>query len=355
MTDSLMHKVNMQAIANLPIWFNMAAQVYVPSKVLLVGAGNGTGPLVQGLLGLKAMPLHTHLQAHLIEADSLALSQLARKLETEAWTLSQEVVAPDQASTNPDFNAYYQYSLSTESGLLPPESLKSLWPNIQLRNKESCASSVLLSSFLPASWLMIDCLPAGQLLQGVHLDQVDVLMARVVFDEIEKSPLGSSFFELDEKLNSQGFKLFACFTERNTSLGKALWLRDSAKQLDQEKAAVQQLTKLKAELQAKLDAEVQSRAQEVQSLRLEKVALEQDRARVQEKLDTELQAKQTTISKLAVLQKQFDDLNNKQVLLEEKRKNLILQQEALKKQLFNAEGQIDLIKGLIKQKFIDEK
>ena len=478
MTNSLMHSLNMQAIANLPIWLNMAAQVYSPSKVVLVGAGNGTGPLVQSLLGLKASPLHANMQAHLIEADSLALSQLAKKLDPEnTWVLSQEAVLPDQTSIDADFNTYYQYSLGTESSLLSPGSLKSLWPNIQLRNKDSYPNGILLSSLLPASWLMIDCLPVAQLIQGVKLDQVDVLMARVVFDDIEKAPFGSSLFELDEKLSSQGFKLFACFTERNTSLGKALWLRDSAKQLeqaiahseqqakelDQEKAAVQQLTQSKVELQTKLEAEVQSRVPEVQTLRLEKEALEQGRERAQEnlkaeinakhalqvkiqeleeqqvelvakklelekfqeqttqqikvlqdkleqarvhneqqakeleqekaeaqnltqlkaelqakleaevqclklerdgleqdklwaqeKLDIEVQAKQNAISKLSALQKQFNDLNNKQALLEEQRKNLILQQEALKKQLFKAEGQIDLIKGLIKQKFIDD-
>lgn len=418
MTDSLMRNLNMQAIANLPIWLNMAAQVYAPSKVVLVGAGNGTGPLVLSLLGLKVSPLHANMHAHLIEADPLVLSQLAKKLDLEsAWTISQEVVVPDQSSIDTNLNTYYQYSLGTESSLLPPGSLKDLWPNIQLRDKESCAIGILLSSLLPTSWLMIDCLPAAQLIQGVNLDQVDVLIARVVFDEIEKSPLGSSLFELDEKLSSQGFKLYACFTERNTSLGKALWFRDSAKQLeqaiahivqqakelDQEKTEVQKLTQLKAELQVKLEAEVQSRAQEVQTLRLEKNALEQDKLNAQEnlkaeinaknalqvkiqeleqqqveflakklelekvqeqttqqikelqdKLDIEVQAKQNAISKLADLQKQFNDLNNKQALLEEQRKNLILQQEALKQQLFKAEGQIDLIKGLIKQKFIDD-
>ncbi len=331
MTDSLMRNLNMQAIANLPIWLNMAAQVYAPSKVVLVGAGNGTGPLVQSLLGLKASPLHASMQAHLIEADPLALSQLAKKLDLEsAWVLGHEVVLPDQTSIDADFNTYYQYSLGAESSLLSPGSLKSLWPNIQLRNKESCVNGILLSSLLPASWLMIDCLPAGQLIQDVNLDQVDVLMARVVFDEIEKAPFGSSLFELDEKLSSQGFKLFACFTERNTSLGKALWLRDSAKQLeqaithieqqakelDQEKASVQQLTQSKVELQAKLEAEVQSRVQEVQTLRLEKEALEQGRERAQENLKAEINAKNSLQAKTQELEQQQVELVAKKLELE---------------------------------------
>jgi hypothetical protein len=331
MTDSLMRNLNMQAIANLPIWLNMAGQVYAPDKVVLVGAGNGTGPLVQSILGLKASPLHANMQAHLIEADALVLSQLAKKLDPEnTWVLSQEAVLPDQTSIDADFNTYYQYSLGTESSLLPPGSLKSLWPNIQLRNKESCVNGISLSSFLPASWLMIDCLPAGQLIQGVKLEQVDVIMARVVFDEIEKSPLGSSLFELDEKLSSQGFKLYACFTERNTSLGKALWLRDSAKQLeqaithgeqqakelDQEKTEVQQLTQLKVELQAKLEAEVQSRVQEVQALRLEKDTLEQDKASAQENLKAEINAKDALQVKIQELEQQQVEFVAKKLELE---------------------------------------
>ncbi len=331
MIDSLMRNLNMQAIANLPTWLNMAGQVYAPDKIVLVGAGNGTGPLVQSLFGLKASPLHINMQAHLIEADPLALSQLAKKLDSEnAWVLGQEVVLPDQTSIDADFNTYYQYSLGTESGLLPPGSLKSLWPNIQLRNKELCSNGILLSSLLPASWLMIDCLPAANLIQGVKLEQVDLLMARVVFDEIEKSPLGSSLFELDEKLSSQGFKLYACFTERNTSLGKALWLRDSAKQLeqaithseqqakqlDQNKAEVWQLTQFKAELQAKLDAEVQSRAQEVQALRLEKEALEQDKSNAQENLKVEINAKNALQVKIQELEQQQVELVSKKLELE---------------------------------------
>lgn len=331
MTDSLMRNLNMQAVANLPIWLNMAGQVYSPSKVVLVGAGNGTGPLVQSLLGLKASPLHANMQAHLIEADPLALSQLAKKLDPEStWVLSQEAVLPDQTSIDADFNTYYQYSLGAESSLLPPGFLKSLWPNIQLRNKKSCANGILLSSLLPASWLMIDCLPVAQLIQGVNLDRVDVLMGRVVFDEIEKSPLGSSLFELDEKLSSQGFKLYACFTERNTSLGKALWLRDSAKQLEQaiahseqqakqleqEKSEVQQLTQFKAELQANLEAEVQSRVQEVQTLRLEKDALEHGKVSVQENLKAEINAKNALQVKIQELEQQQVEFVAKKLELE---------------------------------------
>jgi hypothetical protein len=323
MTNSLMRNLNMQAIANLPIWLNMAAQVYAPDKVVLVGAGNGTGPLVQGLLGLKASPLHANMQAHLIEADALVMSQLAKKLDSEnTWVLGHEVVIPDQTSIDADFNTYYQYSLGTESSLLSPGSLKSLWPNIQLRNKELCVNGISLSSLLPASWLMIDCLPAGQLIQDVNLDQVDVLMARVVFDEIEKSPLGSSLFKLDEKLSSQGFKLYACFTERNTSLGKALWLRDSAKQLeqaithveqqakelDQEKTKLQKLKQLKADLQANLEAEVQSRAQEVQALRLEKEALDQDKTKFLVELDS--------------LKVAFNELQQKFISVDQEKKQL---------------------------------
>jgi FkbM family methyltransferase len=351
MTDSLIRNLNMQSIANLPIWLNMAAQVYCPDKVVLVGAGNGTGPLVQGLLGLKALPTHEHLQAHLLEADPLALSQLVKKIDPEcAWILSQETVVSDQTSIDADLNTYYQYSLGSESGLLPPGYLKSLWPNIQLRKKEFCANGILLSSLLPASWLLVDCLPSVQLIKGVDLGQVEVIMARVVFDEIEKSPVGSSLIELDEKLSSQGFKLFACFTERNTSIGKALWLRDSAKQLEQSKAhgeqqakqlfqqksEIQQLTELKAELESKLEAEVKSRVQEVQSLKLEKDTLEQDQEIAQENLKAEINSKNALVVKTQELEQQQVEFSAKKLELEKVQEQTTQQVKELQDKLEQA-------------------
>jgi cephalosporin hydroxylase len=261
-----------QPMANLPTWLHMAAQIYAPQQVLLVGAGNGTGPVVQALLGLQAMPRFASLQAHALEAHAPTLAQLAKRLGPDStWQLSADVVIGSHGDATP---TYHHYSLGTESSLLPPSELQTLWPSLQLMSEQPASSGVpinnLLHSLPPSPWLLLDCLPAAHLLQGADLSHTHVLLARVVLGAPDASPSGSTLAELQAQLAPQGYQLAACFAERNTQLAKTLWLRDPAWLQQQAKAKADQALSEQSKVH---EAQAKDRAQELQALQA-KIAAE---------------------------------------------------------------------------------
>jgi hypothetical protein len=281
----------MQPMPSLPTWLLMAAQVYAPQQVVLVGAGNGTGPLVQGLLTVQGMPQHAGMKAHALEAHAPTLAQLAKRLGPDStWQLSADVVISPHGEANP---TYHHYSLGTESSLLPPSELQTLWPSLQLMGEQPASSGVpinnLLTSLLPSPWLLLDCLPAAYLLHGADLSHTHVLLARVVLGAPDASPSGSTFAELQAQLAPQGYQLAACFAERNSQLAKTLWLRDPAWLQQQAKAKADQAL---SEQSKAHEAQTKSRAQELQALQTANDEAKQAISQLQAKLAAEVQAKQ---------------------------------------------------------------
>jgi len=330
-----MSKPHMTSISNLPSWLTMTAQIYPPQQVVLVGAGNGTGPLVQWLQSWindagQGAPAVTLLEPH---APSMA--QLAKRLAaTEAsaeWRLLPELLAPEQGE-----HTYHRYTLAAENGLLPPEALHPLWPSLQLQSQEQ-AATVALAQLLPAGWLLLDCLPAAHLLQGSRLpSSTQVVLARVVLSDA--APAGSSLANLQTLLAQSGFKAVATFTERNSALGKALFVRDpkglqdhidqalaNAQAFEAEKAKlteakdkvlaqVQQLSQEKAqalqrcdELTKAKETEAQARAAEQQS---KEQALAKAKAFEADKAQLQKQTEELT-KQLAVSKESLKDLENR--------------------------------------------
>ena len=310
-----------RAISSLPTWLHMLAQVYPPQSLALVGAGNGTGPVVQWLQNHAIQAEKGAPAVTLLEPHAPSMAQLAKRLAaTEAcaeWRLLPDLLAPAHGE-----HTYYQFTLAAENGLLHPEALSSLWPSLRLQSQQP-SESVSLASLLPASWLLVDCLPAAVLLQDTHLPALtQVVLARVMFSNEAQN--GASLTEVQAVLADSGFKVIATFSERNCALGKALLVRDSLQlqsQLDQtrqslevetqdrvaeQKAkdqvlagmqhrydeltkAIEEETKAKAELQSQLD-------QTRQSLEVENSALKKDFCSIQSKLLQKETLLQTTLT-----------------------------------------------------------
>jgi hypothetical protein len=282
-------------------------------------------------------------------------------------------------------HAYHQYTLAAENGLLPPEVLQPLWPGLKLQSQQS-AATVPLIQLLPASWLLLDCLPAAQLLQGTPLPaSTQVVLARVVLSDAATA--GSSLASVQALLAPSGFKAVAHFAERNSALSKALFVRDpnglqeDIEQLAQvkeaETAAKLAEVKAKVELQSQLDqvskalqvekaqakeccdelakakeAETAAKLAEVKAkvdLQTVKQAQEQllkERDVLKKSKDDLDKEKQQTASKLTTQQKQITDLQNKVSQLDGENKNLNLIQQSLRTEVLKAEAQMDLIKEL---------
>jgi hypothetical protein len=342
-----------QALSSLSTWLNILAKIYCPRSVTLVGAGNGTGPFVQWLLSQDIA------EVNLFEVDANSFVQLVKRTDQAlGWLSRQELVVPGMSKA--ESHNFHQYQLASESSLLGPDELEVLWPNLQLRSEQPIASGVSLASLLPASWLWVDCLPAGQLLQGAALQDTDVLVTRVVLGEARNSPPGSSLAELNNQLAPQGYQLAACFAERNPALAKALWTRDPAWQLGQTKAELQ--SRLDAETKAKQAAETQVQALQAQNAAV--LAKEGELAKAQEQASAQLKALQADHTELKKANEQVLEqvktlsaektelVNGKEKALskiqeeQKERDEIILRQKLLKDEIKRSEAQLELIKDV---------
>jgi len=314
-----------QAIAP---WLQLLSQLMPPTGVLLVGAGNGAGPWVQ-LLQTLDVP-----SATLVEADDTQFEHLQRSVpQRPGWRLRKQVVGPRTETVT-----YYQASNAFESGLLAPESLRSLWPNLKTAHKQTrqaIALAELQQDADPAAnWLLLDCLPALPILQGAaqQLAGVDVIAVRVLLNasapeaEADSSAIttittittsAAAADQLQPALQALGFRCLAIETSRHPALGHALFVRDTAAQASQlqhqlsqqaqthqEQTQAQAKTLAQALAQAKataeqLAAEHQQQAEEcaaqVQQLSQAKAAAEKLATERQEQLDQlQTQLKQVT-------------------------------------------------------------
>lgn len=344
----------MQPIAQLPTWLHMLAQVYPPHSVALVGAGNGTGPLVQWLQShasqawqaAPALPAVTLLEPHAPSMAQLA-KRLAAKEACAEWRLLPDLLAPE-----PGEHTYHQYTLAAENGLLPPEALHPLWPSLQLQSQEQ-AATVALAQLLPTGWLLLDCLPAAHLLQGAPLPaSTQVVLARVVLSDT--APAGSSLANVQVLLAQSGFKAVATFAERNSALGKALFVRDPKgleDHIDQALAKVKTLEADKAQL---TDAKDKALAQ-VQQLAQEKAQAQQRCDELAKAKEAEIAAKQAEAQARTAEQQAKDQALAKAKALEADIVQLQKQTEELTKQLAVSKGSLkdlenrlrnDMSKGL---------
>lgn len=244
----------------LRTWFDMLSHLYPPTGVLLVGAGSGSSPWVQHLMA------NNWPRVTLVEADEATAQRLKAATQNHpCWRVKTEVVGPRSGAT-----AFYSASLPTESGLLAPESLRSLWPNLKTTHKQTRQATTLAElqqdADPAANWLLLDCLPALPILHGAaqQLAGVDVIAVRVLLNasapdaNTDASAISTAAADqLQPALQTLGFRCLTIETSRHPGLGHALFVRDTAAQM-------QQLTQAKAAAE-KLATERQQQLQQIEA------------------------------------------------------------------------------------------
>lgn len=231
-------------------WLGLLRQLYPPSAVLLVGAGSGTSPWVQHLLATG------HRNVTLVEADEPTAARLKLVAQAQpSWAVQQGVVG-----RNSEHTPFYTASLQTESGLLEPESLRSLWPNLQTTHQQSRQAITLAElqqdAETPANWLLVDCLPALPIIQGAaqQLAAFDVIALRVLLSSTNSNSIeltqSASADALHPALQALGFRCLAIETSRHPAIGHALFVRDTAALAQQQQQQLAQQAQTLAQAQA---------------------------------------------------------------------------------------------------------
>jgi hypothetical protein len=173
-----------------------------------------------------------------VEADINRLSQLTEQFsEQKNWSFSNALIS-DKCETLPYFKASYH----VESGLLNPEKLNKVWPNIKVQDKNQREATTLhelvhkLKLIVP-NWLIIDCLPALTILEGAleTLQDYDVIVVRTLNAEIEKNINDKAGARpIEAFLASKGYRCLATQIENNLNIGHSLFIKDKIKELKTE-------------------------------------------------------------------------------------------------------------------------
>ncbi|NIF82447.1 hypothetical protein F3J24_02845 [Comamonas sp. Tr-654] len=269
--------------------------VLMPSgHIALVGAGNGKGVWAQWLVHQAGKSRVT-----LIEAEPTQYSTLQRTLKSLGEHARHCEIRNALVGAQPGPASFFVTSSQQESGLLDPQSLLNLWPNLQTEEIRELSAITLDTVYgdpsgdaeLPLDerhWVIIDCLPSGELLRAsCKLELVDVVIARVLLGERHAVPDGASLEEVAELLQQNGMLQIAVEATRHPGIGYALFVRDVRLALHaqvQKHHSESQELRLNSEEQAKLLVEFRAKTEQLMQSKLVVEQQSQERAQQLEQL-----------------------------------------------------------------------
>tara|TARA_B100000929_G_scaffold287045_1_gene273114 strand:- start:2010 stop:3008 length:999 start_codon:yes stop_codon:yes gene_type:complete len=200
-------------------WLSALYGIQPLSKLTLLGAGNGYSEVLFWAAD------HAIENVNLVEANQQPFHQLSSK-----WQASQPQWQLHNLVMDAGFNkadAFYVANNSAESGLLAPEALTSLWPNITEQESKPCEPFTLAewaSTHWQSAgqWLFIDYFCNASVLAKYvsEFEKVDVLRVRVSKEESVPKDITANTWEL--ALTQAGFRVIFRECERHPHIER--WL-----------------------------------------------------------------------------------------------------------------------------------
>lgn len=258
-----------QRTPSLSALLDLLRALTVPRHVLCIGPGARPSAWVQWMLDAD-IPRVT-----LIDASEEAVRSLGPFMAGHpGWQLHHLVVGPGTAPVT-----FHTAQLPGESGLIDPEHLRELWPNIRSRQSQVrdavSIDDLLRNDVSTPDWLVVDCLPAAGLLASVDLASLDVslVVTRCLVTDVHLPDAGASIDASDQRLSSAGFRRVCCLPERHPAFCHAFYLRDVDARHPQVRALVASAMRLPGERVAQLEAQRRQDQEQIQTLSQKCVAL----------------------------------------------------------------------------------
>ncbi|MCA1985519.1 MAG: hypothetical protein LDL27_03475 [Desulfovibrio sp.] len=307
-----------------------------------------------------------HVGASLPAAEQYAQWNVARVTFVEAQASKCAALAPHMAgrsgwgtveATVADSRREVVFHLASnpdESGLTPPESLRSVWQNLaesgqERREAVPLASLLTSEAHAACNWLVVDCFPAVPVLAGLgeRLAGFDVVLCRALMGDRLLPKAGITQAAIATHLKANGFKTVMGAASRHPQVGYVLHVRNWRAQCD-----VLEAQRLAAHTTAQeKDKLLQERQERIDTLTKEKAALAQEKDKLlqerQARIDTLTKEKAALATERNTANNQIKTLQGKLEELEKNHLDLGMNSELLKEELFKAEGQIELIKDLL--------
>ena len=308
-----------------------------PQAVVHVGAGTGQGEVHQWRTwGV------THAAIIDADAERLVWSQEALAQHPE-WLAITGVVGDQEADVD-----YYRASNPDEDGLVSPNSLNALWPNLAATEQE-LRPAQRLDRLLEASgaaaliqteglWLIVDCLPALPILEGAGalLDHAGVLWLRVLLQPVVGVSDGALLDNIEAFLTARGYRRVHLAEGNHPATGHALFVHDWHKVLGGRIQAMAQARDEQAGLAAERQNQIEALNQAMAALDQEIAALAQSRdeqARIaaerQDQNGLLAQARDQQAGLATDRQQQIEALSQAKAALEQEKSALAARRDAL--------------------------
>lgn len=230
-------------------WLTQLAILFPIKQALLLGTERGACDWISWLQQ-QAIP-----RINLIEADTEAAGSL--KTETgnrSGWETHYDLIAEQTGSAT-----FYHTNLSSENGLIPPQKLTAIWPNIETIQQQT-RSALSLQDFarqnnLHPDLLIINYLGAHALLQNADnvLENANIIIAKAS-QNIESLP-EADISLLTEYLQTQNFKLIETESGRHPHILYAVFFKDHVRLNQSQQQKTQELKQQLLELKQKLAAQ----------------------------------------------------------------------------------------------------
>lgn len=185
--------------------------LYPITGAIHVGVGGPHNLNVYKTLGVEKLLL--------IEANQTRCEIIKKHIpEDKDWKVVNQVVADIEGEAQ-----YYELNNKNESGLIPPEKLKPIWPNIKLveeRTETVTTLDSLVCKYTEGevrekyNLLVIDCLSSLSILNNAkeNLENIDVLIVRVMSNKNFQSDKDIENDELAKITKQNCFCLFKKYT-----------------------------------------------------------------------------------------------------------------------------------------------
>ncbi|SFM06028.1 hypothetical protein [Nitrosomonas communis] len=198
-----------------------------PQAIIHIGAGDGYGEMHQWRQWDVSHAL-------IIDANEDRL-EWARPLiaKNSGWYAVSAVLSENEGEID-----YYQASNPEEDGLISPQRLSNLWPNLRTTN-QSLRSSRRLDHLLAEEigsafeqadpiWVFIDCLPALPILRGAgeYIEHWNVLKLRVLLHSAAEIEEDAALQSIEAYLQPLGFQCIEITENNHPAIGYALFARN---------------------------------------------------------------------------------------------------------------------------------
>ena len=307
MKSSLLTEHTKKAI--IPNQWELLRLVIPPQMVIHIGAGTGKGDLHQWRQW--QVPC-----AVLIEADEARLEWANSSLaENPQWHTACVVLSDVNAEAD-----FYTASNPAEDGLIVPEQLRVIWPNLSTQEQQN-RQVQRLDSLLQAEpyqalqqaqiiWTIIDCLTSLSILKGAGqgVEKWSVISVRVLLKPLPEENTVGTLQDIETYLLPYGYRCIEVTESNNPVIGSALFVRD---------------------WQAVLQPKNEQLSQEIFQLVTEKSVLQQQLADRQSQIDALTQERDQFARQAAERQEQLEALIQAKSVVEQEKISLIQSRDAL--------------------------